>query len=290
MENNDTKHVTTLLKGGVGNQMFQIACGWSLAKKLGFTYVLSNSKFIVPGGQGNTMPCYKETLYSKLQFVDSIVNCKHYNAKSFLYYDLMKDLSNSTTSICLEGYFQSEKNFKQHKKEIRELFTPQQGFKNWLLENSSLVSELPELFSDEHDLVFIGVRRGDYLGKNKSIHNPCGMIYYQRAMNLLPSQKYCIASDDIDWCRQNFTGNQYYFFDISQKNDYEQLAAMTLFKKFIISNSSFYWWGSYLSVHGDDVFIVAPDKWISPPHDRDTWKKDYIYRDNMTIVTRPVET
>lgn len=285
----DTKYVTNYVLGGMGNQMFQIATGWSLAKRLGFEYVLCSSNFHVPGGQGNTLPTYFNSLYAKLPVVHNSDTFVKYRPSQFDYYDIHKDLSNSDVSICLEGYFQSEKNFIQHRTEIRSLFSPNEGFKEWLLNNTNLSLELPEIFTDNHDCVFIGVRRGDYLGHNARVHNPCGMVYYQRAMQALPSHKYCIASDDIEWCRERFIGEQYHFFDISQKNDYEQLAVMTLFKKFIISNSSFYWWGSYLSIYGDDIITVAPDKWFSPLHDRDIWKRDYIYRSNMTILSRPVE-
>jgi hypothetical protein len=115
------------------------------------------------------------------------------------------------------------------------------------------------------------------------------MNYYEKAMKLLPAERYYIASDDIEWCKRNFIGPQFVFFDITMKNDLQQLAAMTLFKKYIISNSSFYWWGSYLSIHAKPT-VIAPDKWISPLHDRDMWKRDYIYRDDMIIVERSVET
>jgi len=277
------KYVTNLLLGGVGNQLFEIAAGYTLAKELGFKYALCETNYIPIGGQGNTLPAYRDTLYSKIEFIPSIDNFLRYKAKSPNYYPLMSDLSNAQTSISLKGHFQSERNFVNYKDEIRDLFTPAGGFTNWLLESGF---EYPELF-DDHEFVFIGVRRGDYL-KEPRVHNPCGMKYYEKSMKLLPAARYYVASDDIEWCKRNFMGPQFVFFDITMKNDLQQLAAMTLFKKYIISNSSFYWWGSYLSIHTKPT-VIAPDKWISPLHNRDMWKKDYIYRDDMIIVERHVE-
>ena len=276
--------ITNLVIGGVGNQMFEIATGYSLAKELGFKYVLCDANFVPIGGQGNNLPYYKDNLYKKFTFCQSVENFMPYMAKKYSYYPLLTDLSGAQTSICLLGYYQSEQNFIKHRDEIRALFTPDEGYSNWLLETGFEYTELLE----DHDYVFIGVRRGDYL-KSPTIHNPCGMVYYQKAMKLLPATRYYIATDDIEWCRRNFIGEQYVFFDISMKNDIVQLAAMTLFKKYIISNSSFYWWGSYLSMYKDPV-VVAPDKWVSPPHDRNVWTRDFIYRADMIIVERPIET
>jgi hypothetical protein len=278
--------ITNLLVGGLGNQLFEIATGWALAKDISCDYVLCYTNFIPIGGQGNNLPCYKDTIYKKIHICDSIEGFKRYNAKQFDYYPLAQDLSGST-SICLNGYFQSHKNFDKYRNEIRALFSPERGWASWLQENTTLEADFPELFED-HEYVFIGVRRGDYL-QNSYIHQPCGPIYYMKAMNKMPATRYYIASDDIEWCKLQFTGPQFYFFDISAKNDLEQLAAMTLFKKYILSNSSFYWWGSYLSERAPCTVLV-PDKWMTPPHDKEVWRRgNFLYRDDMTIVERPVE-
>jgi hypothetical protein len=279
------RFVTNNLLGGVGNQMFQIAAGYSLAKDLGINYTLCDARHIKIGGQGNNLPQYKDSLYKKISYRTDISDCVMYYAKNLCYYPLAVDLSGSKTSICLQGFFQSEKNFMRYRSEIRDLFTPDGGYKNWISENSRIQYDYPELFED-HDYVFIGVRRGDYL-LNARIHNPCEMNYYREAIKRLPSARYYIASDDIEWCKKSFVGSQFVFFDISMENDLEQLAAMTLFKKYIISNSSFYWWGSYLSCAGDDAIVVAPNKWMSPPHDIHVWRSpNFIYRESMIILDR----
>jgi Glycosyl transferase family 11 len=281
-------YITNLLLGGLGNQLFQIAAGWSLSKRIGFKYVLGKTNFIPVDGQGNNLPRYENNIYKKIPICDSLPSpVENYNERHFSYYGIYKDLCSPNTSICLNGYFQSELNFIEHAKEIKALFTPSEGPAAWLMENTNHFSNYPELFEEEHGFTFIGIRRGDYL-KKSNIHNPCGMTYYTKAIQVAPSQRYYIASDDIEWAKQNFIGPQFVFFEISRENDIEQFYLMMLFQKFIISNSSFYWWGSYLSIH-DEPFVVAPDKWISWGHDPEIWKRMMIYRDDMIVLERPIE-
>jgi hypothetical protein len=54
---------------------------------------------------------------------------------------------------------------------------------------------------------------------------------------------------------------------------------MTLFKNYILSNSTFQWWGSYLSEF-EEKRVIVPDIWIN--------EKVYetIYRPEMEVVKR----
>ena len=62
---------------------------------------------------------------------------------------------------------------------------------------------------------------------------------------------------------------------------------MTLFPNYIISNSSYHWWGSYLSVYKNPN-VIAPNLWIGGDKAPfDSYKT--IYRKEMKILTRPVE-
>ena len=87
-------------------------------------------------------------------------------------------------------------------------------------------------------------------------------------------------SDDLDWCRLHFQDDACVFLDI--KDDLDTLHVGTLFPNYIISNSTFYWWISYLSIYTRPK-IIAPDKWISCPN------YESIYRSDMIVVERPVE-
>ena len=104
-------------------------------------------------------------------------------------------------------------------------------------------------------------------------------------METMGPMKYYIASDDIAWCKQKFVGDQYVFMDI--KDDIVQFYAGCLFKNYIIANSTYHWWMSFLSVYAEPL-IIAPDKWIFGSNAR--WNQYFtIYRKGMEIIQRPVE-
>jgi hypothetical protein len=75
-------------------------------------------------------------------------------------------------------------------------------------------------------------------------------------MDIVPSQKYYVMSDDNEWIKENFKGCVHLYIE----DDLEAFLVMTLFPKYIISNSTYHWWGSYLSVY-DNPTIIAPMKW-----------------------------
>jgi hypothetical protein len=112
------------------------------------------------------------------------------------------------------------------------------------------------------------------------------MTFYTAGMNLVKKPRYYILSDDFAWCKEKFQGEQFRFLEI--EDDLHQLLVSALFKHYIISNSSFYWWGSYLSVY-DNPTIIAPDKWM---FGADVTPDKYysIYRESMRVLERPIET
>jgi len=153
----------------------------------------------------------------------------------------------------LHGYFQSEKYWQEFSQSIKQMFMPKHKAQRLV------------------DTTAIHVRRGDYL-----IHTGCyeilGMIYYENAMTKTNTSKYLVFSDDIDWCKAHFIGNN---FEFSEGNSAPiDLSIMRSCEKCIIANSSFSWWGAYLN--DDAKQIIAPNKWFGPVLARTHNTKDLI--------------
>jgi len=273
------------LQGGVGNQLFQIAAVYSLAKRLGSTMVILDQQFS-GAGQGSHPSKYYDTLYKRIRRVNALQEpILRYNEPQWAFYDIdtAVRLLPPCKTLMVKGYFQSDRYFHSPKS-IRALFTPDEGIRAYLQTHTDLLRRYPALFVDQKDACLIGVRRGDYI-KVAHVHNPCGMDYYKKAIALLPAKKYYIVSDDIAWCRANFVGDQYVFFDI--EDDLVQLYAGCLFKNYIIGNSSYHWWMSFLSVY-ETPTIVAPDRWVFGPDVK--WEQySSIYRKGMVVVERDIE-
>ena len=270
-----SQYLTVNLQGGLGNQLFQLAAAYAVAKKLGLKFCLVRNQFDGQG-QGRPPSNYYSTLYRHFEFVDVLGPSKHVQQVGWAPYalaDVVSDVLREfpEISITLGGYFQSEGFFHDVANDIRAMFYPPKP----------VVIRFPEL-EDPHDHVFINVRRGDYL-KSPHVHWPCGMTYYTEAMRRMKADgcgRFYIASDDMPWVLANFQGTEYTYLDIT--DDLELLYIMTLFSKYIISNSTYSWWGSFLSVY-PNARCIAPDKWMNISGSECT------YRDGMEIVERPVE-
>jgi hypothetical protein len=101
----------------------------------------------------------------------------------------------------------------------------------------------------------VHVRRTDYLDR-PDLFRPLGRPYYEAAM-AAASPPYLVFSDDIDWCRGNFPSECIFMED---NRDYEDLLLMASCHEVIAANSTFSWWGAWLSP-GRRIF---PRRWYGP--------------------------
>lgn len=277
------QYVTVRLQGGLGNQMFQIAGAYALAKRIGRKFCLVN--YLFDGmGQGSHPSKYYDTIFQKIEFIEGLEHVLQVDQDGWvaqilpLTQNAINSLQCDCNGIILKGYFQGLGFFQDYMDDVRTLFRPAEGVIPYLLANSSIFNTFPELRSD-HASGFIGVRRGDYLN-TPEVHWPCGMTYYTEAMKRMGCSRYYIASDDMDWAKSKFCGPQFRFLDVA--DDLELLYIMTLFPKYIISNSTYHWWGAFLSIYPNPR-IIAPDKWINIDG------YETIYTPTMEVLERPVE-
>lgn len=268
------------LKGGLGNQMFQYATGRALAiknkdilkiddsslsfaKEIGYIHrAFSLQYFNIGAGvvdQKDVIKIkYPKGLISK---IISKINTKILK-KYFVNYD--KTVMEQTGDIFLDGYYQSEKYFKDYEKEIRESLTLKEGLKG------ELKSYLEKIKNDPYS-VSVHVRRGDYV-KHPEFGGICSINYYKDAEELIlksiPEANFYIFSDDVNWVRKNiFFGRHVNFLHKHYSKDFEELVMMSYCKHNIISNSSFGWWGAWLNTNKDKI-IIAPKEWAKKGKER----------------------
>jgi hypothetical protein len=79
-------------------------------------------------------------------------------------------------------------------------------------------------------------------------------------MQIVDCDKFLIFSDDIDWCRCNFIGDQFTFSD--EQDITSIIYTMSNCSDNIIANSSLSWWGAWLN-SGVSKRVVAPKIWFS---------------------------
>lgn len=239
------------LNGRIGNHLFQIATGASYAKKY-------NQDFIIVCHDGYYLPdpdnCYIKD-YIK-QFQDNIfknipiqykrpsADCAYYYEKNLSYVDIPY-----YKNVLLYGTFQSYKYFD--KDLVEHLFKIPFSIKKYIEDKYGYILK--------KDVVSIHVRRGDYC-KDPHKYPVCSLSYFKNAINYMGKNNcFFIISDDIEWCKNYFKGDNFYF------SDYEKpiidLYIQTLCKNNIISNSTFSWWGAWLNNNPDKI-VICPKPWF----------------------------
>lgn len=214
--------------GRLGNQLFQIAATVGFALK-------NDYKFLLP-------PSWKYR--SNFSIFDSNYGDAdptiQYQEPNFHYTKI--DLPNQYGQVInLYGYFQSYKYFEKFSDIIHNIFN---------------------LKTQDEDICFIHVRRGDYIGQ-AGYHTNLTLDYYREAIDYMLSNgitKFKIFSDDLDWCREHFFNYDNVSFS-TNVNEIDDLTEMSNCRAAIIANSSFSWWGAYLS---KSKLVVAPKNWFGP--------------------------
>lgn len=112
--------------------------------------------------------------------------------------------------------------------------------------------------------VSIHIRRDDYINipVNAKIYEVCDLEYYNKAIKLIKEKvnisKFFVFSQDKEWVRQNFVGEEFVFVD--GDSAIEDFLLMSACKHNIIANSTFSWWSSYLNKNENKI-IISPKKW-----------------------------
>ena len=239
--------VTVKLMGGLCNYLFQIACAYAYSIKNGKELFLTEDDSIVVHKHLST---YEETVLSKVKLSTSIAaNWNRFNEKGFNY----TEIPNTEGNVYLNGYFQSEKYFKEYGTQIKELFTYPKEYVDTVL------NKYKDLL--EKNTCSIHVRRGDYL-KFPDHHPTQNMNYYMRAIKQMSKDSmFLIFSDDIVWCKKNFPNIPEKFMFIEGNTDSEDFLLMSLCNNNIICNSTFSWWAAWLN-RNEQKKVIAPSVWF----------------------------
>ena len=241
---------TVRLKGGLGNQLFQIAAAKSLALSKGGDLTIDMNNVGAPSELSHNKPqFYLDNIFRNIKVEPKAAEAELYNESHYHFQELPK-----WDNICLHGYFQSEKYFKEHESEIRTMLKADQKTEE------HLQSKYGEILSKDNT-VSLHVRRGDYIGKEQ-FHPIIDKGYYEQAIEKHSGATFLVFSDDISWCKDNLPEGPEYVF-VEGNKDYEDLYLMSKCAHNIIANSSFSWWGAWLNENKDKQ-VTAPSLWFGP--------------------------
>lgn len=266
---------TTVLNGGLGNQMFQYAAGLQVAHRTGTKLRVDRSIL----GYAGIRP-YE---------LDAFVMPEHVVAKPRVEYGALMDeiayeefaaerygspvvrerntgrtdeLSTIEGDSVLVGYWQSEDYFPDVKEEIKRLFQL-----NEFVDSASACASAIE----QADVsVAVHVRRGDYVSNPRAaeILGFLGRDYFDAAAEVVRRElgevEWFVFSDDPAWCRENLDFGGPTTIVSGATTGPEDIRLISLCDHAVISNSSFSWWGAWLG-ETEASLIVAPDRWTLTP-------------------------
>lgn len=228
--------------GRLGNQLFQYSCLYSL----GYT---KNIEINIPPDT-EISKCFDLTTKESVKKSKNIIREKHFNYDNTFF-------SRVTNDCDIHGYFQSDKYFKN----IKDIIKKELSFKKNIIEK--IMNTVSGEFTTIH------VRRTDYI--NNPIYVNLTKKWYEKALNYCDCKNIFIVTDDKHYCSKEFSE-----FKLSPfENHYEDLCFMSLSKNIIAANSTFSWWGSYLS---SAEKIICPEKWFnSKLNNNDLLVNDWIF-------------
>lgn len=174
--------ITCSLRGQLANQMFIAATTIAHALRMNTTYT-----FPERSGKRDQFPFMFPELLGQSDKRGLIL--ERYREPRFGIYEPlpMRD------HLWLQGYFQSEKYFKEYKKEIIELFN------------------IP-VFETKKDVVSLHIRRGDSLKFVDKLPQPTDK-YLNESLEYFPNHQVLVFSDDIAWCKEKFKGERFEFVE-----------------------------------------------------------------------------
>lgn len=132
---------------------------------------------------------------------------------------------------------------------------------------------------DEHSCS-LHIRHGDFL-KDKKWANAISANYYEDAIaymreHLSQLPTFYVFSNDIEWCREKFGEDGFCYIDCNSGNDsWQDMYLMSRCRNHINANSSFSWWGAWLSPHEIGI-TICPKAFISTMATKDVYPESWI--------------
>jgi hypothetical protein len=253
--------------GRLGNQMFQYAALKGIAANNGYVICIPYSKNENEWTDHQLNSAFKMSTLNTLnyQYIDpdrpTIV-------ESGFSFD-EKLFNECPEWVNIQGFFQTEKYFKH----IRNQLLIDFEFHDTLLEPAK------ETISNWNNPVAVHIRRTDYITNPN--HTVLCLNYYKKALEHFDkSCNVIIFSDEPKWCLKQKIFNSDRFLVSETNNNHLDLCLMSLCSGHIIANSSFSWWGAWLS---NSKKVIAPSGWFTGSNNEYLDTKDLIPEEWIVI-------
>ena len=300
------------LSNEIGNQMFMYAAAYSISKKLNRQlYIDDETAFLLRKNVSKfglnlfniTSPIAPDTF--KFKNLSGYIKRKFFIKTDLIrskkkFYIEKKDRNKITkysndyeklvfdNNLFFEGHFESERYFKDYGDEIKREFK----FKNLVsLKKSPYFNEI-----NKHNSVSICLRQNRFIegkgqntsqNKQKSLNFTLEQInYINKSVDYIKSKvsnpSFFLWSNDfsnIDKNKFNFNYKEIKFYNNNNTLD-KRIQSLFLLKQcnhFIVTTSTFNWWGAWLSERNDKIILRPSDKFFNDFYlnNQDFWPIDW---------------
>lgn len=252
--------------GRLGNQLFQFASTYGIAKKLGYDVKFPIENTIEPSIEDFKdgirreitfdIPKYFEIPNSLLCSKKELDNINTWVQEP--YFHFCENIFSISDNKNLKGYYQSEKYFKHCENDLRKILTFNIDIldiaANYIIPKTDL------------ELVSIHMRVGDYIGLQQ-YHPILTSEYYSKALENFFDKDYhfVVFSDNIEYAKTMLGEQENLTYSIGNSQE-QDLQAMALCQHNIIANSSFSWWGAWLN-NNQNKKVIAPKNWFGQAYE-----------------------
>lgn len=284
------KTVFMRLDGRLGNQLFQLAVALNISQKFQVEVLLDDH---LPNRQGFENFLFKElAVFNYFRYcskIDTFAN-RIRNNSTFRKLFKQKDVFVESENGCREldfsqpyksytGYFQSPSLFP-NKEALLKAFSLRSEFV------CEPISKLLDSARETESLA-VSIRRGDIL-QDPNV-GACPNNYYFDAIDFIRSRRKInrifVFSDDIGYCRELLAHLNCEVVYVEGFTPAKSLYLMSFCKHFVIANSTFSWWGAWLS-ESSNKLVVAPSPW----NDKDDILPDFIPSDWVILPKYSIST
>ena len=248
-----------LTKGRTGNILFRYASLIGIAKKY-------NKEL--------RLPFWEDSIYFEGIFPEGEIegNCRDLKETTFHYVPEWPAI-NENENVDIDGYLQSERYWEHCKEDVLKALTFKEEFKE----------QIRQGFDFSKPTIAISIRRGDYVGHD--CYFQLNINYFYLSLQEFKDWRECniiVFSDDIPYCRVHFGCLSNVQFS-ENNSPIEDLCLMSQCDRHIISNSTFSYWGAYLS---QSKQVIRPNglfdgKLLRLNDDKDFWPEPWTIFDHI---------
>lgn len=251
--------IINIIKGGIGNQLFQYVFGASLSRRT------TSGMFIDIDFYSNDPYGNQPSISSLFPEVEIAKATKFKGKGSYLLNEgqicelnQLKQLPPDIEYLILNGYWQGETYFD---KEIAFETYNQLTIKSLPLVNVNLINHL----KNSKNAIAIHMRRRDYghMGLCKASYYVAGIRYLH---TIYPDAEFYVFTDEPNYARHLMRSANCPFNQVASGSDIGDLYLMSLCRHFVISNSSYSWWGAWFGEQcqgSRGSIVITPKEWTT---------------------------